>query len=102
MTPQPSRLRVDTPSPRTLVASGVIDSHTADELAGKLDALGATDDILLDLSGVEFIDSSGLRVVVNFHQELETAGKRLTLHGISEAVDRLLEITGLREHLFVT
>lgn len=99
MSTQPSRLDLSQNGDRTLVAVGVVDSHTADDLLERLRALGVDGDITLDLQGVEFIDSSGLRTVVTVHQELDDAGARLVLTQVSPSVTRLLEITGLRDHL---
>ncbi len=99
MTPKPSRLKVKSSGDRSLAATGVIDSHTAGQLLGELEALGVDDDVHLDLHGVEFIDSSGLRTLIATHQELEGAGHALVLSEVSEAVARLLEITGLQDHL---
>lgn len=99
MTPQPSRLNVESSGDRALAATGIIDSHTADQLLRELEALGVDNDVRLDLHGVEFIDSSGLRTLITTHQELEGAGHTLVLSDISEAVARLLEITGLQDHL---
>jgi anti-sigma B factor antagonist len=99
MSPQPSRLSIAPAGAGSLVVTGVIDSHTAGNLLDQLRELGPTTDVELDLSGVEFIDSSGLRTIVTVHQELEAADHRLWLVGSSDAVERLLEITGLRDHL---
>lgn len=99
MTQQPSRLDLESTDDRTLRAAGVIDCHTADHLLDMLRDMGSGGDITLDLSGVEFIDSSGIRSLVTSHQELETGNHRLVLRNTSTSVDRLLEITGLREHL---
>ena len=101
MNPQPSRLTLESPSARSLHAAGVIDAHTADDLSDRLDELGTDGNVHLDLSEVDFIDSSGLRALVNAHQALDGAGQQLQLSGISAAVDRLLQITGLRDHLHV-
>jgi len=99
MAPQPSRLQLDESPGRSVKAVGIIDSHTADELLAHLRNLGTDNDVRLDLTDIEFIDSSGLRSIVTAHQELEEAGRRLVLSGLSESVQRLLEITGLTDHL---
>ena len=52
--------------------------------------------------GIEFIDSSGLRVLVEAHQRAAAGGRSLVIHRPSVAVKRLLEISGLSEHLTVT
>jgi anti-sigma B factor antagonist len=55
----------------------------------------------VDLAAVEFIDSSGLRVLLTTHEDQELRGARFELIAPSEAVRRLLELTSLAEHLHV-
>lgn len=101
MTMQPSRLSIDIYEPRGVIAVGVVDSHTANDLARAIDDLGVTDDVTLDLDGIEFIDSSGLRVIVNSHQRLGDGGRLLILRSPSASVRRLLELTGLVDLLHI-
>lgn len=84
-----------------LNAVGIIDSHTADDLLEHLRRLGVERDVMLDLRGVEFIDSSGLRTIITSHQDFDEAGTKLVLSGPSESVARLIDITGLRDHLHI-
>jgi anti-sigma B factor antagonist len=53
--------------------------------------------IVLDASDVEFLDSSGLRVIVASGIRLSNAGGRLLIEGMSGAVQRVLEVSGLIE-----
>ncbi|MFN3216289.1 MAG: STAS domain-containing protein [Acidimicrobiales bacterium] len=100
MTIQPSQLDIARgEGDRTLVLTGVVDSHTASRLSDRLDRLGERADVAIDISGVEFIDSSGLRAVIAAHVALAEAGHRLVLTGSSDPFDRLLEITGLDDQL---
>lgn len=80
---------------------GELDSHTANALGERLRRLGTRSDVTLDLAEVVFIDSSGLRVLIEAHQAHEDASTRLVLNRPSDAVERLLAITGLLEHLHV-
>lgn len=85
-----------------LVVRGEIDAHVASMLATHLDPLpGADGDVLVDMSGVEFVDSSGLRVFIDAHQRARAAGRRMVIVQPSRAVTRLLEISGLEDHLDV-
>jgi anti-sigma B factor antagonist len=86
---------------RRLRLEGDIDSHTAGDLEAALAALGTSGEVLLDVAGVGFIDSSGLRVVVSVNAALVDAGHALRIRGASPAVVRLVEITGLGDHLDV-
>jgi anti-anti-sigma factor len=61
----------------------------ADAWAGK----GA--DVVLDLSGVTFMDSMGLRVLVELRQAVVDAGHAFALAAPSRPVDRVLALAGL-------
>jgi anti-sigma B factor antagonist len=80
-------------------ASGEIDAHTAPGLSSAIDA--AAPSVRLDLSGVEFVDSSGLRVLIDAHQRLADQGGGLTIVQPSPAVTRLFEISGVTDYLTV-
>jgi anti-sigma B factor antagonist len=99
MSTDDSRLEATVDIDGALVLAGEIDTYTAPELAERLDDQGVA---VLDLTGVTFIDSSGLRVLVEAHQARVAAGSTLTLRSPSAAVQRLLEISGLLGHLDVS
>ena len=77
--------------------AGEIDAHTAPDLATAIGGLSG--DVELDLSGVDFVDSSGLRVLIDAHQSVAGRGDELRLAQPSDAVRRLLEISGVDEYL---
>jgi anti-anti-sigma factor len=56
-------------------------------------------DIVVDLRAVTFMDSSGLRVLLTAHRRAEENGRRFALVRGSEAVDRLLDVTGLADRI---
>ena len=81
---------------------GEIDAHSVTLLASHLDPLpGSSGDVVIDLSGVGFVDSSGLRVLLEAHQRAKAEARRLVLSGSSRPVLRLFEISGLMEYLNV-
>ena len=91
-----------TTSSSGLQLRGEIDAHSVTVLARHLDPLpGSSGDVVIDLSAVGFVDSSGLRVLVEAHQRAQAAMRRLVLSGSSRPVLRLLEISGLMEYLNV-
>ena len=51
--------------------------------------------VVLDLAGVEFIDSSALGTLLKAGNEIESAGKRLRVVCAGGPVRRLLEMTNL-------
>jgi anti-sigma B factor antagonist len=100
MSAEVTRLDLSDDVDGTLVLVGEIDSHTAPALAERLSE--APETLVIDLAGVSFIDSSGLRILVEAHQARLDADASLTLRSPSAAVQRLLEISGLSSHLDVT
>ncbi|HVL80184.1 MAG TPA: STAS domain-containing protein [Actinomycetota bacterium] len=78
---------------------GEIDMSTAEELGFALAEVEAdTRDLLLDLRGVTFMDSTGISAIVGVHQQFNREGRRL-LVAPSEPVQRVFEVTGLLEKL---
>ena len=68
-----------------LHVGGELDLHTAAEFSDQfLDAAATApaQGIVLDLSGVTFMDVAGLRAVTDAHDRLSDQGIRLRLHGI--------------------
>ncbi len=53
--------------------------------------------LVVDLSGVSFIDSSGLSVLISAFKLIRAKGGRMLLSGISKNVQTLLELTRLSE-----
>ncbi|MEJ7801176.1 MAG: STAS domain-containing protein [Ilumatobacter sp.] len=95
------------PSPLTITPTGVglsvvgeIDAHTAPALATAISGCDQQT-VVVDMSAVEFVDSSGLRVLIEAHQAADEAGRSLQLSNPSTAVSRLLEISGVSDYLDV-
>jgi len=55
--------------------------------------------VVLDLSGVAFMDSSGLRVVAVASQRAQELGRRLALVPGPDEVMRVFDITRMRERM---
>lgn len=58
------------------------------------DPLGTGRPLVIDVRGVGFIDSSGLRVLLAASRRAAAAGRRVELAGSGSALLRLLDITG--------
>jgi anti-anti-sigma factor len=103
MPPKPFNVDVSVEADvHTFAITGELDQATADDLRGPLmDAVSAgANAVLVDLSDCEFIDSTGLSVLVQAHRSLEEdgkAGRRFAICCPDPQVRRLLEITGLDE-----
>jgi anti-sigma B factor antagonist len=55
--------------------------------------------LVVDLSGLGFIDCAGLSVLVWAHQRLAESGHRLVITGANPVVQRLLHLTDLDTYL---
>lgn len=79
-----------------VTVSGELDIVTGEELRSRLHAaLAPAHTVLIDLSGVTFLDCSGLRVLLWARRQAAAMGARLLLHAPSPAVARLLATTHL-------
>ena len=82
--------------------SGEIDSHTAPRLAESLQVLPDHATLIADFSDVSFMDSSGLRVLVEASIRAADEGRRLVISNPTMAIRRVVEISGLAATLFLT
>jgi anti-sigma B factor antagonist len=76
--------------------AGEVDIATSPALRDA--CLGAVEqggDVVLDLAGVTFLDSSGISVLVQARQRLDSLGRRLEIRAASRPVRRVLELAGL-------
>src|ERR1700704_657706 len=90
-----------TPSPSIFSPEGAIDLHVSPELRGSLRAI--IDDekpkrLVVDLSKVPYIDSSGLAVLIGAMQSLELEGGVFLLAGAQEGVQMILESARLDQY----
>jgi anti-sigma B factor antagonist len=83
---------------------GEVDCATAPRLAATLADMTEQGrlNLVVDLSGVYFMDSTGLAVLAVAHKRLQHAGGGLVLAGPTPVVRRSLEITGLDKMMSVT
>jgi anti-sigma B factor antagonist len=86
-----------------LALSGELDLASGDELEQELEGVFAaqTDQIVLDLRELEFMDSTGLSVVVKAHQRAEEKGIAFALVKGTAQVQRLLSLTGVADRITV-
>lgn len=81
----------------TLHVRGEIDAYSAATLGAALHASAGS--LELDLAAVEFVDSSGLRVLIEAHQLLDERGDTLTIVDPSPAVQRMFELSVVDDYL---
>ncbi len=104
--PTPLSLEFDTDPATALrvIVSGEIDFASAPSMQARLIAACERErsrSLILDLTAVEFMDSSGLRVLLHLQRELSGDHGALVLLGPTEEVRKILKLTGLDQHLAV-
>jgi len=87
----------------TVFLSGELDMASAPELTGVLDQIIAhgPQKVVLDFSGLSFIDSSGIAALVDAQHRLRDQQRWLSIHNAQRGAVRVFEIAGLVDHLRV-
>ena len=98
------RFRVDARPGRErliLELQGEMDMASADLLDEALANadLGDSDAVVLDLRGVSFVDSTGLKAIFKMRKSVREGGREFAVTKGSAQVQRLLGLTRLDEHL---
>jgi anti-sigma B factor antagonist len=82
-----------------VIAAGEIDLYTAprlhSELAAVIDNAAPASRIVVDMSGVEFCDSTGMNVLLSSLRQARERGGELELAAPRPAVMKILQVTGL-------
>jgi len=87
----------DTTSPTTVVLAGEIDLESSPRLREALLAIAGSGEtrVVVDMTHVTFMDSTGLSALVGPLKRFRRAGGEITLRSPTRAVRKVLEITGL-------
>ncbi|HVM40313.1 MAG TPA: STAS domain-containing protein [Acidimicrobiia bacterium] len=83
----------------TVAIEGEVDLYTAPKLREHLDEAidRGTDRLVVDLTRMDFIDSTGLGVLVGAQKRLREGGGEMTLRNPSRSTHKILEIAGLTQ-----
>ena len=79
--------------------TGEIDHHTASYLRHAIDASFVRtkpDKLILDFSGVTFMDSSGVGLALGRYKKTRAEGCALVLTGLSERDRRMMQLSGMQ------
>jgi anti-sigma B factor antagonist len=82
-----------------VIAAGEIDLYTAPklqaDLAAIIDGASPATRVVIDMSGVEFCDSTGMNVLLSCLRQVRERGGELELAAPRPAVKKILQVTGL-------
>jgi len=88
------------PSTETVALDGDLDFENAFAVEMRLEqAIARADRIVVDLSGLNFLDSSGIGVLLEASKTADREGKRLEIRPGKPHVQRVFEVAGLLETL---
>ena len=82
-----------------IVLRGEIDHHSAVSIRKELDALiceGRPKKATLDMSGIDFMDSSGLGLIMGRYALMQKIGGELTLRSPNERLIKIFKLAGLQ------
>lgn len=83
----------------TLAPQGRLDTVTSPELEAELkSSLDNIENLVLDLSGLEYISSAGLRVLLSAHKAMSTRGG-MKVTRVGEIVREVFDVTGFSDIL---
>jgi anti-sigma B factor antagonist len=91
------------PDQSVVVVIGELDIATVPRLRRVLEAEVASgkNDLVVDVVGVEFIDLSGVRALLDFAERAKTKGGRLRLQAPSRPIRRMRDLLGLHDALTI-
>lgn len=87
-----------------MTLDGELDLYTASKFQEALEPIKSegTHDIKIDLSKLSYMDSTGLGIFVGTLKSLGKNNNELYVIGASERIERLFEITGLKDLMNIT
>ena len=87
-----------------LVARGELDLYVGPVIVDRVSELAeqGVKLVILDLAGVTFLDSTGLRGIIRASDVLTAHDGRLLIEGATGAAQRVLEVTGMLERYRAT
>ena len=85
----------------TIEVVGRLDTITAPALEKTINEnIGSVESLILDLKGLEYISSAGLRVLLGAQKKMQKVGS-MKLTGVCEDVMEVLEMTGFADILTI-
>lgn len=80
---------------------GRLDTMTAPQLESEINNLdyAETETVTLNLQELEYVSSSGLRVILMLHKNLKKNGGNLKIVNVSNTIMELFSMTGMADYL---
>ena len=86
----------------TVALEGRLDTTTAPELEQELKAsLNDVTTLTMDFSGLDYISSAGLRMLLSTHKAMMSRGGTMKVTHVNEMVQEVFEVTGFSDILTI-
>ena len=87
----------------TLLLTGSLDTTTSPQLKAELESVmaGTKGSIVLEFSGLDYISSAGLRVLLAVEKKCRAEGRKQIIRGLSDAMREVFDITGFLDILTI-
>jgi anti-anti-sigma factor len=87
-------------SKATVSLEGRLDTVTTPEVTAALEGtLDGVSELILELSGLEYVSSAGLRLILTLHKQMNAKNGRLVVRNSTPGVRDVLEMTGFTDFL---
>ena len=81
-----------------LVLNGELDLASVSILQAQFKAMARMeDDLIVDMSGLEYIDSTGAKALLDAHRQLSRTGRRIVLAAVQPMARRIIDVMGLEQ-----
>lgn len=85
----------------TITPEGRLDTTTSPELEAVVDAnIETADSLIMDFSGIDYISSAGLRVLLSAFKKMSKKGGMKLVH-VNEMIMEIFEVTGFTDILTI-
>ncbi|MBQ9742468.1 MAG: anti-sigma factor antagonist [Ruminococcus sp.] len=82
----------------TVMLTGELDHHTCSKIRQKIDSCAESERpalLCLDFSGVQFMDSSGVGLVMGRYRQMSLIGGRVQVVNVPDNMERMFVMSGL-------
>lgn len=88
---------------KVVVIEGRVDTVTASDLERKVSQIWSTPAIILvfDCEKLEYLSSSGLRIILSAHKQVTAKGGKFILRNLSREVRSVIDLTGFSRILTI-
>ena len=83
----------------TFFLQGVLDITTSNAMDRHLNEIGDIDTLIFDLTGIEFMDSTGIGLIINTVYVSQEKHFKVRLQGVDEVINEVLETVGFYQIL---